>query len=173
MNPSIITYSIRAVLLLIIQVYILYFLDIGQGIHIMIYPLFIFLLPVEMNIFYLMLIAFGFGGIIDIFNDTAGLHAASAVMFAYFRPIIFKLFAPRDGYDILMETNLFQMGFGWFLRTFGILILIHHLWFFLLEIFRISDILFILKNTGLSAVFSFVLCILYQQLFLRKPKKEA
>lgn len=173
MNPSIITHSVRALLLLILQILIFYFFEIGQSVHIMIYPLFILLLPVEINIFYLMLIAFGFGGIIDIFRDTAGLHAASAVMFAYFRPIIFKLFAPRDGYDILMETNLFQMGFRWFLKTFGILILIHHFWFFLLEVFRVSDILFILKSTGLSAFLTFVLCVIYQQLFLRKPKKEA
>jgi hypothetical protein len=148
-------------------------MDIGYGIHLMIYPLFILLLPVELNIFYLMLIAFGMGAVIDIFSDTFGMHASAAVVFAYFRPIVFKLFAPRDGYDILMETNIFQMGFGWFLRSFGILILIHHFWFFLIEIFRASEIMYILQKTGLSAILSFILCILFQQLFLRKPKKEA
>ncbi len=173
MNTTILTHSVRVALLFIIQVFILNYLEIGYGIQMMIYPIFIFLLPVEMNVFYLMLIAFGFGAFIDIFSDTFGMHASAAVMFAYFRPIIFKLFAPRDGYDALMETNMFQMGFGWFLRTFGILILIHHLWFFLLMIFRVSEILYILQMTGLSAVLSFILCILFQQLFLRKPKKEA
>ncbi|MCR9171438.1 MAG: hypothetical protein NXI10_03030 [bacterium] len=173
MNTTILTHIVRFVLLFILQVFILNYLEIGYGIHMMIYPIFILLLPVELNVFYLMLIAFGFGGLIDIFSDTFGMHASAAVMFAYFRPIIFKLFAPRDGYDILMETNMFQMGFGWFLRTFGILLLIHHLWFFILMIFRISEILYILQMTGLSAALSFILCILYQQLFLRKPKKEA
>jgi len=173
MSPAILTHIIRAVLLLIVQVFILNYLPIGYGIHIMIYPLFIFLLPVELNVFYLMLIAFGFGVLIDIPSNTFGMHASAAAMFAYFRPLIFKLFAPRDGYDILTETNLFQMGFGWFLRTFGLLILIHHFWFFLLMIFRLSEILYILQMTGLSTLLSFILCILYQQLFLRKPRKEA
>lgn len=173
MSPAILTHIIRAVLLLVIQVSVFDDLPIGEGVHIMIYPLFIFLLPVEINVFYLMLIAFGFGVLIDINTDTFGLHALSASMFAYFRPLIFKLFAPRDGYDPLTETNMFQMGFGWFLRTFGILLLIHHFWFFLLMVFRISEILYILKITGFSVVLSFILCILYQQLFLRKPKKEA
>lgn len=173
MNTTIVTHSIRFVLLFVLQVLILNYLEIGYGIQMMIYPLFILLLPVEMNVFYLMLIAFGLGAFIDIFSDTFGMHASSALMFAYFRPMIFKLFAPRDGYDALMETNMFQMGFGWFLRTFGILLLIHHLWFFILMIFRVSEILYILQMTGLSAVLSFILCILFQQLFLRKPKKEA
>ena len=173
MSTTILTHSIRLVLLFTIQVFILNYLEIGYGMQMMIYPLFIMLLPVEMNVFYLMIIAFGYGAVIDIFSDTFGMHASSAVLFAYFRPIIFKLFAPRDGYENLIETNLFQMGFGWFLRTFGILLLIHHLWFFLLMIFRLSEFLYILRMTGLSAVVSFILCILFQQLFLRKQKKDA
>lgn len=174
MNISILTHSVRFILLFFIQVFILYFMDdIGYGIHLMIYPLFILLLPVEMNIFYLMLIAFGFGASIDVFTDTFGMHASAAVVFAYFRPIIFKLFAPRDGYDTLVDTNVFQMGFGWFFRSFGILLLIHHFWFFLLSIFRFSEIMYILQKTGLSVVLSFILCLLFQQLFLRKPKKES
>ena len=173
MNTTIVTHSIRLVLLFVIQVFILNFLDIGFGVQLMIYPLFIMLLPVEMNVFYLMLIAFGYGALIDIFSNTFGMHAASAAVFAYFRPVIFKLFAPRDGYDNLLETNMFQMGFGWFLRSFGLLIIIHHFWFFMLEIFRVTEILYILQKTGLSALLTFILCILFQQLFLRKPKKEA
>lgn len=173
MNTPILTYGIRFGLLFVIQVFILNYLEVGYGIQMMVYPLFIFLLPEELNVFYLMLIAFGFGAFIDVFSDTFGMHASSAVLFAYFRPIFFQIFAPRDGYDPLVEANMFQMGFGWFFRTFGILLLIHHLWFFLLMIFRVSEILYILQMTGLSAVLTFILCILYQQLFLRKPKKEA
>lgn len=173
MNTSIVTHSIRVFLLFFLQVLVLNAIQPGYGVQLMIYPLFIFLLPVEMNIFYLMLIAMGFGGLIDMFSDTFGMHASSLIVFAYFRPIIFKLFAPRDGYDILMETNLFEMGFAWFLKTFGLLLIIHHLWYFILEIFRITEILYILQKTGLSVVVSFILCVLFQFLFLRKPKKEA
>jgi len=173
MNTPIVGHILRFLLLFIIQVFILNGLPLGYGTHLMIYPLFILLLPVEMNVFYLMLAAFGAGALVDVFSDTFGMHASAAVVFAYFRPIFFNIFAPRDGYDSLMETNMFQMGFGWFFRTFGILLLIHHLWFSILEIFRLSEILYILQKTGLSFVGSFVLCILFQQLFLKKPKKEA
>jgi len=173
MNTSILTHSIRLFLLFFIQVLILNIIPVSFGAQLMIYPLFIFLLPVELNIFYLMLIAFGFGGLIDLFSDTFGMHASALMVFAYFRPIIFKLFAPRDGYDSLLENNMFQMGFGWFLKSFGILLFIHHFWFFMLDIFRVTEILYILQKTGVSVVASFVLCVLFQLLFLRKPKKEA
>lgn len=173
MNQPILLHSIRFVLFFLIQVLVLNQIELGYGMQLMIYPLFIMLLPVEMNVFYLMLLAFGLGGMIDIFSNTFGLHASSLLVFAYFRPIIFKIFSPRDGYDILMETNVFNMGFSWFLRSFGLLLLIQHFWFFLLEMFRVTEILYILQQTGLSVIVSFVLCILFQYLFLRKPKKEA
>ena len=172
MSSSIIQQITRFLLVFLLQVLIFNQIEIGYGIQLMIYPLFIFLLPVEMNVFYLMLLAFGLGGFIDYFSNTFGLHASSLLVFAYFRPIIFKIFAPRDGYDLLLETNLFNMGRSWFIRSFGLLLIIHHFWFFLLEIFKLSEILYILKQTGLSVVLSFILCVLFQYLFLRKPKKE-
>lgn len=172
MSASIIQHIVRFILIFIIQVLILNQIEIGYGIQLMIYPLFIFLLPVEMNVFYLMLLAFGLGGFIDIFSNTFGMHASSLLFFAYFRPIIFKIFAPRDGYDLLLETNMFNMGRSWFLRSFGLLLIIHHFWFFLLDVFKFSQIVEILIQTGLSVALSFILCILFQYLFLRKPKKE-
>jgi hypothetical protein len=163
---------LRFVGFFLIQVLILNQIEIGFGIQIMIYPLFILLLPVEMNVFTLMLVAFGLGIFIDSMSNTYGLHASSLLTMAYFRPVIFKLFAPRDGYDALLETNLFNMGNMWFLKTFGILILIHHFWFFLFEMFKLNELLFVLQKTGLSAVVSFLICILLQYLFIRKPKEQ-
>lgn len=172
MNQPIVLHIVRFALAFIIQVLILNQIEIGFGIQLMVYPLFILLLPVDMNVFYLMMIAFVTGGAIDVFSNTYGLHASSLVVFAYFRPIIFNLFAPRDGYDILLETNLFTMGRSWFIRSFGLLLIIHNLWYFLLEMFKITEILYILQKTGMSVVLSFILCILFQYLFLRKPSNE-
>lgn len=172
MNQPIVLHSVRFILIFLIQVVVLNYIEIGSGIQLMIYPLFLFLLPSEVNVFYLMLIAFGLGVVIDVFSNTYGLHASAGVVFAYFRPLVFKLFAPRDGYDALLETNIFNMGRSWFLRSFGLLLLIHHFWFFFFQMFKISEVLYILQQTGLSVVLSFVLCLLFQFLFLRKPKKE-
>ena len=163
---------LRFILFFLVQVLVLNQIEIGMGIQIMIYPLFILLLPVETGVFSLMFIAFGLGLFIDAMSNTYGLHTSSLLAFAYFRPVIFKLFAPRDGYDILLETNIFNMGRGWFFKTFGILLLVHHFWFFMLEMFKLNEILYVLQKTGLSVVISFMICILLQYLFLSKPKSN-
>jgi hypothetical protein len=112
------------------QVLIFNQLEFGFGIHLMIYPLFIMLLPFDIGIFPMLLLAFGLGISIDAFSDTFGLHASSLVMMAYFRPIIFKAFSQREGYDPLKEPSLFDMGTRWFVLVYGYLLLIHHSGFF-------------------------------------------
>ncbi len=161
----------RFALFLIIQAVVLNQVELGAGTLLMIYPLFIVLLPVDINIFLLLFLAFALGISIDAMSNTYGLHASSLLLLAYLRPIIFKAFAPRDGYEIDMELNIHNMGYRWFLQSFGLLLLIHHLWFFFLELLRLDEILYVLQKTLLSLPLSFALCVLIQFLLIRKPMK--
>lgn len=172
MSQLIINNILRFVLFFFLQVVILNQIEVGYGVQIMIYPLAILLLPVEMNVMYIMVLAFSLGACIDSFSNTFGLHTSALLAMAYSRPIVFKLFAPRDGYENVVEASFFTMGRGWFVRSFGLLLLIHHLWYFLFEMFKLSEILYTLQQTGLSVVISFIICVLFQFLFSRKPKKE-
>ncbi len=169
---EILKHSIRFVALFIIQAFILNQLEIGWGIQLMVYPLFIMLLPFDMGLIYLMLIAFGMGMLIDAISNTYGLHTSSLVLFAYLRPIIMKIFSPRDGYEKTREGNIFEMGTRWFVYVFGGLLAIHHFWFFLIEIFRLDELLFVLQKTILSLPLSYALCYLLQALFISKPKER-
>lgn len=164
--------SIRFVFLVLIQALVLNQIEIGLGIQLMVYPIFILLLPFETGTMVLLLLAFAMGLLIDSISNTYGLHTSSLLLVAYLRPIIFKMFAPREGYDVLKESNIYEMGTRWFIYVFGLLLLIHHFWFFLLEMFRIDAILFILQKTILSFPLSFLVTILLQMLFIRKPKER-
>ncbi|MBB79142.1 MAG: hypothetical protein CL844_09100 [Crocinitomicaceae bacterium] len=166
-----IIHSIRFFAILIIQALILNQIEIGSGIQLMVYPLFIFLLPVELSIIYLLSISFILGLSIDSICNTYGIHTSALLSFAYLRPIIFKLFIPRDGYDPIVETNIFTLGFRWFIKCFGTLLFIHHLWFFLVEIFKINELFFVLQKVFLSIPISFLLCILLQFLFIKKSNE--
>lgn len=168
----IIQHSIRFVFIAILQALVLNQIEIGLGIQIMAYPIFVFLLPFEISTLLMLFLAFAMGLIIDSISNTYGLHASSLVLFAYFRPIIFKMFAPREGYDPLKESNIFEMGPKWFIYVFGILLVLHHFWFFLLEMFRLDAMLFILQKTVLSVPISFLFVYLLQMLFIRKPKER-
>jgi hypothetical protein len=167
---EIIKHSVRFTVLILIQSFVLNQLEIGLGIQLLIYPLFVFLLPFELGVIPMLLLSFLMGLIIDSISNTYGLHASSLTLFAYLRPIIFKTFSPREGYDMLKEPNIFEMGNRWFIYTFGILLFIHHFWFFLLEMFRIDAFFFILQKTLLSFPLSFAFCILLQMLLISKPK---
>ncbi|MFN5912578.1 MAG: hypothetical protein ACK45H_14645 [Bacteroidota bacterium] len=163
---------IRFVFLLLLQALVLNQIEIGLGIQIMVYPIFILLLPFETGTLILLFLAFFMGILIDSISNTYGLHTSSLLLVAYLRPFVFNMFAPRDGYDVLKESTIYEMGSRWFLYVFGLLLLIHHFWFFLLEMFRIDAILFILQKTILSLPLSFGVAILLQMLFIRKPKER-
>jgi hypothetical protein len=147
-------------------------IELGFGIHMMVHPLFIMLLPFETGIFTLMSLAFVMGLIIDVFSNTYGLHASSLLLMAYMRPVIFKFYGPREGYDPLKEPSLFDMGSRWFLFVFGYLLLIHHFWYFLIEIFRFDQFLLIIQKTVFSVIISFLLCIVLQTFLIKKSKSK-
>jgi hypothetical protein len=166
-----ITHSIRFILFALTQALIFNQIEVKFGVQVMIYPLFILLLPYSINIFLLMFLSFSLGLFIDSISNTYGLHASSAVLIAYLRPILFKTFEPRDGYDNIEETNIYRMEATWWLYVFGLITLIHHLWFFTLEIFKFNEIWFILQKTFLSVPITLLVCILIQVIFIRKPDK--
>ena len=163
---------IRFFVFVVLQALIFNQLEIGYGFHLMIHPLFVMLLPFEMGVISLLGLAFLLGSIIDVFSNTYGLHASSLVMMAYFRPMLFKFYGPREGYDPLKEPNVFDMGNRWFTLVFGFLLLIHNFWFFLVESFQLNQFLFILQKTIFSTVPSFLICLLLQSFLIKKSKTK-
>lgn len=160
----------RFILFVLLQGLIFGQLELGVGIHVMIYPLYILLLPFEITPILLMILGFSVGLSVDFFLNTFGLHASAGLLVAYFRPQLYRLFAPRDGYDILQQPTASSLGYKWFISVSGITLFIHHLWFFVLETFRLSDIMYILQQTILSSLFSLMIIILIQILFFKKEK---
>jgi hypothetical protein len=128
------------------------------------------LLPFETAIVPMILSAFLLGIGIDSLSNTYGLHASSLVVVAYLRPVVFKAFSPRDGYEGTKEGNVFEMGPRWFLLVFGSLLFIHHFWFFMLEIFKFNELGYILKKLLLSIPVSLLFCVLFQYLFIKRVK---
>jgi hypothetical protein len=165
---EIVKHTIRFFLFLIVQVFIFNQLEIGLGIQFMIYPLFIFLLPTEINIILLMAISFALGISIDSFSNTYGLHASASVLIAYGRPYLLKLFEPRDGYPPSTELTISSMGYAWFSSVYGIFLSAHIFWFFLIEQFKWSEFWFLFLKMILSVPLSLGMSIIIQLLFFKK-----
>jgi hypothetical protein len=156
--------------LLLLQVFILNAIEPGVGIYLMAYPLFIAILPFSYGVITVLSVSFLIGLCVDLFSNTFGLHASAAVAMGMARPLLYKYFAPRDGYDVLRQPNLLDMGIRWHLLTFGSLLFVHHFWFFTLESFRWDNIPGAFMKTLFSGSLSIVLCLIIQYLFFKKEK---
>ena len=160
----------RFLFFVFLQTFIFNQLEISPYVHIMVSPLYVMLLPFELSVIRLLLTSFLLGLCIDALSNTYGLHASSLVFMGYIRPVVFRWFAPRDGYDPIKTPSIFDMGNKWFLLVFSTLLLFHHFWFFFMESFSLSEILLILQKTFPSSLLSFIVCIILQTLFLKKSK---
>lgn len=162
----------RFIILVGVQVLIIKNIELGRFINPFLYVLFIIILPFETPKWLLLVSGFLMGITIDMFYDTAGMHAAACVFMAYVRPGILKLFSPRDGYEFGTQPTIQYLGVPWFLSYSTILIFLHHFVLFFLEIFRFSEFFSTLFRVIVSTIFTVLLVVVSQYLFNRKKEQE-
>jgi hypothetical protein len=147
-------------------------IDLGRFINPFIYILFLVILPFETPKWAILFIAFILGISVDMFYDTAGFHAAACVAVGYIRPGILKLFSPRDGYESGTQPTIQYLGVPWFLSYAGILIVVHHLVLFYLEMFRFSEFFSTFFRVIISSISTLILIVAIQYLFNRKKEQD-
>ena len=162
----------RFITLVLVQVLIIKNVELGRFINPFVYILFIIILPFETPKWAVLLMAFVLGITIDMFYDTLGLHAAACVFIAYVRPGILKLFSPRDGYESGTQPTIQYLGVPWFLSYAGILVIMHHLILFYMEMFRFSEFFSTFLRMLISAVVTLILIVVIQYLFNRQKEEE-
>lgn len=172
MTTDLIKNSIRFIVLILLQVLIVQNIRLGSYIIMFPYVLFILMLPFETPSLLLLGISFFTGMVVDAFYDTQGLHTAACTLMGFSRYYILKIISPRDGYEQGLQATVEDMGFSWFLSYVGALILIHHTYFFFLEIFRFGEIFRTLFRAILSSVGTFAFVYLIQFLFYTKRRSR-
>ena len=126
----------RFVFLVLLQGLILNEVNLWQGMAIpYLYILFLLMLPIETPRWLELIIGLILGLSIDMFTNTLGIHASACVLIAYIRPLYLKAIAPRDGYEFGQRPGIQDLGFSWFLKYAVVLIFIHHLWLFYVEVY--------------------------------------
>ncbi len=169
MEGHIIRISFRFILIVLLQGLIFHRFNLGgtqfNYIQILIYPLFIMLLPVQTGRILLIILGFLLGLSIDFFYDSPGLHASASVFTAFIRPFVLASIEPRGGYKINSVPNKNQFGVNWFARYVAILLLFHLLWYFTVEAFQISMVLQIILKTVSSFFASIIFVGVYVVIF--------
>lgn len=151
--------------LVLIQVVLLNHIQWSGYINPYVYILFILLLPVETPKWLLLVLGFVLGLTIDMFSNTAGLHAAATVALAFSRPGILNLLSPRDGYESEIRISPQTLGVKWFITYLIVLTAVHHLVLFYLEVFRFNEFFITFFKSLLNIVISVVLMFMGQYLF--------
>jgi rod shape-determining protein MreD len=122
------------------------------------YVLFIISLPVSLPRWLTLILAFAMGILIDVFSNTLGMHAAAAVLIAYARSFIIKLFTSIDeGNNPTPSFHTF--GVGSYIKYIFVMVFLHHATLFYLEAFSFSHFWLILFKTLLSSTITILIIL--------------
>lgn len=169
MNNTILANIWRFVLLVLLQVLVLKAVSFNSGIwaylHVIIYPLFIILLPLRTPPTLVVFLGFTTGMVVDLFYSSIGVHAAATVFLAYFRSYILAILEPRGGYNVNFSPTAKRFGFPWFMRYAAIMLALHLFIYFSIEAFTFYYILSIILNTVFTFLVSFLFILFYQSIF--------
>lgn len=153
----------RFIALMIVQIYIFNNVNLFGYINPYPYVLFLLVFPFTANRALYIFIAFLTGLTMDMFGNSGGVHAAACLFLAYLRPV-----ALRFSFGVSYEYNAIKLSKVSFYERFifiSIMVLIHHLVLFLLEVFNISNILYTLNKTLVTSIFTIILCLTFNILF--------
>lgn len=145
------------VVLVLLQVLILNNVHLGGYINPQVYVLFILMLPFNIRGWHLLLLAFFLGLVIDVFEDSLAIHAASTVMLAFARPLVLRLLTGKQPDDVGDVPSFSTLGTMTLFVYSLVLIFLHHLVLFLMETFHLRD----LTETIARVVFSTALTLLF------------
>ncbi len=163
MNSGYFINIIRFILLVLVQVTVFNRLNFFGFINPMVYILFLYWYPIKENRSAFIGLSFLLGFSIDFFFDTMALHSAATITIAYLRPAIMRFV-----FGINYEFQSFKLRNTTRAQQFtflALLILVHHLVYFSLEIFSIANLLLIVKKVLSIGLASLVLCLLFGSLF--------
>ncbi len=162
------TLGIRFIILVLVQVLLLNNINFLGYINPYIYLLFIITFPFNRNKSLLIVLSFLLGLSIDLFGDSGGIHAAACVVIAYLRPVILKF-----SFGVSYEYNSIKINNVDFIQRLiyvSIMVFIHHIVLFSMEIFNINHIILVLKSTLFSGIFSIILILSSISIFSKKSK---
>ena len=163
---KIVRYIILFIVIVLVQLLVCNNIQFSGYVNPYVYILFILVLPVQIQTWLMLLIAFVLGFVIDVFCDTMGLHIFATVAAAFVRPFVLSIVAPRDGYDPMLDLSMHSYGIKWYLTYSSIIVFVHHFLLFYMEVFRLSNFFGTLLRVILSSIISLIFIVLCE--FVRR-----
>jgi rod shape-determining protein MreD len=168
MINSVLRFGLIFILLIMVQVLLFNNIQFSGYVNPYVYIMFILLLPVEIPAWLLLVLSFATGGIIDFYSGSPGMHSSATVLAGFVRPYILRVISPRDGYEPGSEPSMIIYGFRWFFTYTILIVLVHHIALFYLEVFRFTGFFRTMLRVLFSSLFSITFILLIE--FYRRGK---
>ena len=133
------------------------------------YSYFLLKLPMERNVFFVIISAFLMGLAIDIFQNTPGMNAAAITIVAAFQRNIRSLFFDKNEYYDEFVPGIHNAT-GAFLRFAAFVVSLHIALLFMIEAFTLFNLVNTLLRIVSSIIISFALIIAIDSLMYREKK---
>lgn len=170
MNNIFVKNIIRFVILMLIQVLVFNNMNLGGYMHPYIYVLFLLLLPININRSLLLIFAFFTGLTIDYFAGTMGINASASVLLAYLRPGTIRLFFRNQNFLSKEEPGLSSFGVIGFLKYTIVLVFMHQLLLFFMEVLSFIHFFYTIQEVILSTLLSTFIILISMLLFGKRAK---
>jgi len=168
MIKTILIYLLQFAVLILAQLLVFNNIEFSGFINPYVYVLFVLLLPFDTPKPVLLLGAFFIGLSIDMYMGTPGVHSTATVFMAFSRPTVLALFSPREGYQTGTLPRLSQFGPEWFVKYAVMLVLLHHIVLFYLEVFTFHQFFSTFLRVLLSSMLTALIIIVSQFFIFRK-----
>lgn len=163
MNRNAILIPVSFVVYLLLQIFLFRRLVLFDSAFCFMYIGFLLFLPLEWSVVYLLLAGFGVGLLVDVFQNSAGLHAGATVLVAFIRNGWLKVITPQGGYE---STGTFRNpGLIWLLTYMAPMVLIHQFYLFFAEAGTLESAGLTLGRIVLSVSYTILVLFLMRIVF--------
>jgi hypothetical protein len=140
--------------------------SISEYFNVLLYPLFILLLPVQISSTVAVLLGALIGFAIDMFYVSPGIHASAGAFSGLARTYILAAYKPKGGFtgkEPIPAPAYFN--WPWFLQVSGIFFAAHLFWYFSVSEFSFVYFTTITAKTILAWLLTMIFVVLYCILF--------
>jgi hypothetical protein len=162
-------YISYSILLIFLQVILFNNVLLGVGLAPFVYVMLLLFLPIDIKGWVLLIIAFFLGLFVDVFSDTLAINTSACLFVAFARPYTLRFLSPDDGYESDFLPSYHHLGLRWFALYSLVLVFIHQLVYFSLDIFELSKIGIVLIKAIINTLLT-VFFILTLNIFVFKNR---
>ena len=156
-----IKYILEAIFIIVLLVLVFDQLHIQAWGYPMVYVLLLLILPTQLPRWIEMLIGAVVGLIIDVCNNSLGVHMAACVAISFWRPILLKK-SSQDIERIKGEISSLNIGMVEYMKCALIMVMTHHFMVFMLEAWSFHNWWMIILQTLLSSILTLLVILGYE-----------